>query len=788
MAAIRQTILAGIFFVALGSVYSGSANGESPLSAVTSAIKAAAGGDVKPAADTGVKVSSYDTVSLNVANADLAQVLQLLSIQGRRNIVPSSSVKGSVTANLYDVTFYEALDAILQQNGCGFREKGNFIYIYTADELKKIEQTERKVTYQVVKLNYITASDAATFVTPLLSSAGSIAVSGNVGPGFVPSPSDGGANSFAHPDTMVIRDYPENIEEIKKVIAQLDERPRQVLVEATILKADLTESTAFGVDFSILSDVAIKAMTSPLSGVGDLIAGTVKATTTAATSTVGNVSEGAGGLKVGIVTNNVAAFIRALDSVTDTTIIANPKIMALNRQRADVLVGEKVGYLSTTATATATTQTVEFLDTGTQLSLRPFISDDGFIRLELKPSISSATIRNVVPGTTTAAVTVPDEDTQELTTNIMVQDGQTVVLGGLFKEETTTSRDQIPLLGDIPIAGAAFKGKDDTVTRSEVIFLITTHILKDHALIAAGDAAKDSVEMTRLGAREGLLPWSRSKMTAAQLRDALQAIDAGDRDKALYHVDLALSLDPRQVEAIRLKEKLTGQRIYWPERSMLDEAVDVMVEKQTGQPTPQTVRPTVPNPRPTQPTSDAEPLFPAAPGIAPVAPAPGTAPAPAPKDEPAPRTSGTSDATQPSESTDTAAAPETVAAPEATPAPEVATEPAPQATQPAPQADASTEATEPAPQAEAATQVAEPQPQTEAAAAATPTPAAPADEPAQHADVLRLAIQDYLNANPGSETVTPPQAPSAAGSGNTSGGGDDDATTSVDEDAGAETE
>lgn len=784
MAAIRQTILAGIFFVALGSVYNGSANGESPLSAVADAIKSAAGGDVKPAADTGVKVSSYDTVSLNVANADLAQVLQLLSIQGRRNIVPSSSVKGSVTANLYDVTFYEALDAILQQNGCGFREKGNFIYIYTADELKKIEQAERKVTYQVVKLNYITASDAATFVTPLLSSAGSIAVSGNVGPGFVPSPSDGGANSFAHPDTMVIRDYPENIEEIKKVIAQLDERPRQVLVEATILKADLTESTAFGVDFSILSDVAIKAMTSPLSGVGDLIAGTVKATTTAATSTVGNVSEGAGGLKVGIVTNNVAAFIRALDSVTDTTIIANPKIMALNRQRADVLVGEKVGYLSTTATATATTQTVEFLDTGTQLSLRPFISDDGFIRLELKPSISSATIRNVVPGTTTAAVTVPDEDTQELTTNIMVQDGQTVVLGGLFKEETTTSRDQIPLLGDIPIAGAAFKGKDDTVTRSEVIFLITTHILKDHALIAAGDAAKDSVEMTRLGAREGLLPWSRSKMTAAQLRDALQAIDAGDRDKALYHVDLALSLDPRQVEAIRLKEKLTGQRTYWPERSMLDEAVDVMVEKQTGQPRPQTVRPTVPNPRPTQPSSDAEPLFPAAPGIAPVAPAP--APAPAPKDEPAPQTGGTSDATPSGESTETAPETAVAPAPEATPAPapEVATEPA-------------TEATEPAPQAEAATQVVEPQPQTEAAAAATPapTPAANTDEPAQHTDVLRLAITDYLNTNPdkSSEKITPPQAPSsdasaAATSGATSGSGDQDATTSVDEDAAGETE
>ncbi len=593
--------------MAAGSVCNGQANETDPAGQSDPAIKA-------------VEVSDFDTVSLNVQDADLAQVLQLLSIQGRRNIVPSPAVSGKVTANLYDVTFDEALSAILQQNGADYVEKDKFIYVYTQDELRKIQQSNRQVEHQVFRLNYITAADASTFVTPLLSTAGAISISGEVSPGFQPTMSDNGANSYAHADTMVIRDYKENIEAIRGVIKQIDVRPRQVLVEATILKADVTDETAFGVDFSILTNIAVDAFADPLSSVTELIKGDVQPShqVGAVTSSVGNVSDGEGGLRVGVVTNNVAAFIRALDAVTDTTIVANPKVLTLNRQKADVLVGEKIGYLSTTATATATTQTVEFLDTGTQLTLRPFVSDDGMVRLELKPQISSFRIRDVVPGTETAAVTIPDEITQELTTNVMVRDGQTIVLGGLFKEKTTITRRQIPMLGDIPIAGAAFKGHDDEVERSEVIFLITPHIVKDEALYAAGQSTADAVEMVRIGAREGLLPWSRTKMSAAHLRDALEAIEEDDADTALWEVDMALFLDPKMTEALRLREKLTGGRAYWPGSSLLDDAVDLMIERTTGE-RQWRARPMKPGPRPAQPMSDIEPDVGAADEVTPIA-------------------------------------------------------------------------------------------------------------------------------------------------------------------------
>ncbi len=568
-----------------------------------------------------VQVSNFDTVQLNVQDTDLGSVLQLLSVQSRRNIVPSTKVSGKVTANLYDVTFHEALDAILQQNGCGYIEKGNFIYVYTQEEIQKIQQAERRVTHRVFRLNYITATDASTFITPLLSSAGSIAVSGNVTAGFQPTISDAGADSFADTHVMIVRDYPEYLEEIARVIADLDVKPRQVLVEATILQADITEETAFGVDFSILTNLAVDTFTRPLGAISEAITGTT-ATPDATnwggvTSSVGNVETGAGGLRVGVVTNNVAAFIRALDSITDTVILANPKVMVVNRQRAEVHVGQKVGYLSTTATATATTQTVEFLDVGTKLILRPFVSDDGFIRMELKPSISEAQIRNVIPGTNTAAVTIPDEITQELTTNVMVRDGQTVVLGGLFREQTEIARNQVPWLGDLPLVGNAFKGRDDTVERDEVIFLITPHVVKDEAVEIAGAATRDSIEMIRVGAREGLLPWSRSKMAAAHLRDALRYIEQDNREMALWEVDLALGMNAIQPEALRLKERLTGERIYWPDQSLLDEAVDVMVEKQRGlRRQNKRSHPMEPDTRPVEPGHD-DPLFPEAMSIAP---------------------------------------------------------------------------------------------------------------------------------------------------------------------------
>ncbi|MEX1016468.1 MAG: secretin N-terminal domain-containing protein [Phycisphaeraceae bacterium] len=520
-----------------------------------------------------VEVGSYGQIDLHVKELPLTQVLQLLSIQSERNIIAARDVSGQVSADLYGADFYEALDAILHSNGYGYREKGNFIYVYTAQQIEEMEEAERETVSRIVRLNYIPASDISAFVSPMLSSAGSLSVSGESADGIQPGLGDAGSNSYAHADTLVIRDYVENVDEILQVIEELDQRPKQVLIEATVLQATLTEANAFGVDFAIFADLDVTDFTSPLGAVNDLISGSTSGGG-AANTNMANLNEPSS-IKIGYAGNDAAVFIRALDDVTDTTVLATPKILALNRQRAELLVGERLGYISTTQTETSSTQTVEFLDVGTQLNVRPFISEDNYVRLELKPRVSEGDTSRVVEGQV-----IPETRDSELTTNVIVQSGQTVVLGGLFKEDVGVGRRQVPGLGNIPFLGTAFRGQDDSVRRSEVIFLIKPTVLRDEALYAAGEHATDVIETARVGVRKNLLPFGRSKLTSSHLSQAQEHLENGDTEKALWSVNVALHLNPTSIEALRMKEQLTGERVAVPDRGILGTAVDEMIDSQ----------------------------------------------------------------------------------------------------------------------------------------------------------------------------------------------------------------
>ena len=573
----------GVFFCTVGCVCNSSAMGANGVGGVAPGEPIPPDGTIPALFDAEtdtdeqlpqgqqVEVGSFGQIDLHVKDLDLTKVLQLLSIQSQRNIIASRNVAGTVSADLYGVDFYEALDAILSTNGFGYREKGQFIYVYTAEEIAQLDDENRDLVYQVVRLDYINAADASAFASPLLSGSGSIALSGEAEGGFQPSISDGGANSSAHQDTLIIRDYAENVEEITDLIKDLDTRPKQVLVEATILQARLTEANAFGIDFAIFADLNLADFTTPLGAVDELITGGVGDSGSAVTTSPGNVAQGASSVKFGVVGSDAALFVRALDSVTDTTVLAKPQVLVLNRQKVDLLVGERLGYLSTTATETSNTQTVEFLDVGTQLSLRPFISSDDFVRMELRPSVSDGSTSLV------GGQIIPNTSTQELVSNVIVKSGQTVVLGGLFKEDTTIGRTQVPGVGSLPIIGPAFKGQDDTVNRSEVIFMIKPTVQKDEDLTQMADNVSADVEATRIGARNGLLPWSRTKLTSKYITDAMAAMKAGNNEKALFALDKALYLDPTMADALQLKAQITGEKNYFYDRSILKNAVDAEI-------------------------------------------------------------------------------------------------------------------------------------------------------------------------------------------------------------------
>lgn len=585
-----------VFFCTMGWVCVGPALGADDTGAANSNIFEGAGNTAAPPANPGatpaaapvetqpidfneldngaVKVGAFGEIDLHVKDLDVATVLQLLSIQSKRNIVATKDVAGSVTADLYGVDFYEALDAILQPNGFGYREKGKFIYVYTQAQLSEIAKQEEKPVVKVVKLNYINAKDASTFVTPLLSGAGSIALSGEPPVSIMPTTSDAGSNTSAHMDTLVIRDLQGNVEQINSVLNELDVRPRQVSIKATVLQATMSEANGFGVDISILSGVGPESFLTPFNFIEDLASGNLDGAKQpnnragVAEITPGNAVNGPSNVQIGFVAGSVQAFIRALDEVTDTTIIANPEVLVLNRQRADLLIGGRLGYVSTQQTETSSTQTVEFLDVGTQLTVRPFVSSDDMVRLELRPSVSTGFTQ------LQGGFVIPNTETQELTTNVMVHDGKTVVIGGLFQEDHQVSRSQVPGLGDVPILGNAFKGVDDASNRSEVIFMITPNIVKDDVLYAQGERAVDSADYVMRGARQRLLPWSRSKLTASHMTKAIEAYRAGDTEEAMYHADAALHVDGGIVDAQRLKANITGQRIHWYNRSILSDIVN----------------------------------------------------------------------------------------------------------------------------------------------------------------------------------------------------------------------
>ncbi len=555
-----------------------------------------------------VKVSAHNTVDLHVKDEELGNVLELLSIQTQTNIIASKNVSGKVSATLYGVTFDEALSSILHVNGFTYMRNGNFIYVYTQEEYKQIEAALKKRVAKVIKLNYLNADDAKEFVTPLLSKdGGEIKTNTKTKDFTLNDKSPSGKDDYALGATLVVIDFEENIRAIEELIKQIDTRPQQVLVEATILQTAINEANAFGVDFSVIGDLDFIDFISnggPLAAANNLIKGGNGSNGqgnspsdnqgTAITSNPGNTS-GPGTFKVGIVSDDVSIFLRLLDQVTDSTILSNPKILALNRQPARVLVGKRVGYLNTTSTETSTTQTVEFLDTGTQLYFRPFVSSEGEIRMELKPQVSAAEIRTVTDANG-AAVTIPDEVTQELTTNVNVKDGQTIVLGGLFTENTTFTRRQVPWLGDIPILGAAFRGNEDSTQRSEIIFLITPTIVTDTLIAESAERAGANIERVRAGNRQGLLPWSRERMTGSLNVEAEKLAREGKYDEALHKLQRSLSLNANQPDAYRLRERISGERERWNNPSQLDEiygndVADRMRSINTADPKPEFQKP-----------------------------------------------------------------------------------------------------------------------------------------------------------------------------------------------------
>ena len=473
-------------------------------------------------------------------DATIKTALRVLGAKYQKNIIPSPSVDGVLGfTSLYNVTFEEAMAAILGGK-FEYEQKGNLIEVYPTGDVSRMK-------YTVFALNYITAAEAKKLIAPVLSNKGTIgsttAAQTGVPTGQSISAQTGGGDTMSLKDTIVVYDYAENIRRAEEVISVIDVRPIQVLIEATVLSAKLTEDMQFGIDWQTLKGTAVTGLTGISYGAPDYFksAGTSAQIESALT----------GGMTIGLALDDVGTFIRAIEQVTDVTLLANPKILTVNKQLGQVYIGDKYGYRegdTFDAQGNRVEGQVKFLDTGTKLSFRPYIGTNGYIRMDIHSKDSSGSVPSGIPQETSA----------EVVTNIIVKDGQTVVIGGLFKDKITNAKTQVPLLGDLPIIGAAFRGTADKVERQEVIVLLTPHIITEPGQ-TEGEARADDIRRKRFGAKEELQWIGRARLTEDRYAKAAKYYIEGDNESALREVKTALALRPTYLEAIRLKERIIGE-------------------------------------------------------------------------------------------------------------------------------------------------------------------------------------------------------------------------------------
>ncbi|MEO1998277.1 MAG: secretin and TonB N-terminal domain-containing protein, partial [Planctomycetaceae bacterium] len=493
-----------------------------------------------------------DLYTLTIQEADIRQVLEMFAELSGRNIVVGRSVTGTVSASLNGVNIDEALSAILRSQGLVYEEDEKFIFVATPEDADSIKHIESKITTRIYRPKYINGTDLQTLLTPLMSpDVGKMAITTPATTGLESDNSDGGGDQLTQQDAVLVLDYPQVIAEMDKVVEEMDVPPSQVVIEAMILTVNLSDDLQFGVNFALLSDHG-KGLA--VSGDGSVLNNATgfppqgNGSGSSIVPAAGDFIAKTSGLKFGLISGDVTSFVEALESISDTNLIASPQLRVINKQKAELIIGSRLGYSTVTNNGTTSIQNVSFLDVGTKLILRPFISPDGMVRMEIHPERSSGQIND--------STGLPDTQTTEVTTNVMVRDGTTVVIGGLIDEQTKEEIQRIPLLGSLPLIGPVFQNKSENVVRTEMIVLITPRIVPTDEAATAGQAAKTEFEQRADRFNSELSPINRNNLTRLHLERAQFYLDRGAYDRAQTHAREAVHLNKNNKAALAMLQHI----------------------------------------------------------------------------------------------------------------------------------------------------------------------------------------------------------------------------------------
>lgn len=492
-------------------------------------------------------------ITVNVRDESLANLLQGLSVQHRISLVAGDQLTGKVTINLYDVPLDDALHQILATQGLDFVKQGNSYRVMTVEQRRQLLLDLDAIETRVFVLNHLTTTQAQKLLQPLLSADGKLTMADDTATTGATATNASSATSGQR-QSIVVQDHATVLAKLATTIADLDQPPQQVLLEATILSIDLGEENRLGVDLNVLGGIDFNQIgaTSDTTGIGGYApTGPQFENGLFSGQTFGFASPVTQGLSLGFIKNNVAAFVEALEQTTNATIVSNPRVIALNGEKAEIIVGGRLGYSTVIQNQTSSIEQIDFLETGTQLEFRPFIGEDGWIRMDVHPQ-NSAGVIDPVSG-------IPSENTTEITTKILMRDGQTLILGGLIGESVSTTRNQIPLLGSLPLLGWLFGSTTETVNRRELVILLTPHILDPVEARRRAEASKQRFAAVRRSHWDSLSPYIRPVLSRQLLADAQVLQAHGELERALGSVERALTLNPTEADAAVLREELMEQ-------------------------------------------------------------------------------------------------------------------------------------------------------------------------------------------------------------------------------------
>lgn len=368
------------------------------------------------------KLGTAENINVNFYQADIKDVINFFATEFNMNIILSSEVKRNLTFTFKNINPALAFNAILSSNNLDWNLENNIITVYQQQPMK------------VYKLNYMKADTLAKTLQDLIKDQFFI--------------------SLNKESNSIIINAPENVlENITKLIKNLDTPPYQVLAEVKILEVQEGFTEAIGInlakDKGANNSIETKGFTT-------------------------DVSNSNSGLFVQIIKDDITSVLQALQTKNNLDILATPKILAINHQEAIINTSQRLGYKTTQSSSTTglVTETINFLEVGTKLTFTPHISETGDIIMEIKPEISEGSI---------ATGGIPNASSTQTNTAVMVKDGETILIGGLIRNKKLVDESGVPILANIPVLDLFFKGKKVTNQKVETIVLITPHLIKPNA-------------------------------------------------------------------------------------------------------------------------------------------------------------------------------------------------------------------------------------------------------------------------------------------------------------------